>query len=103
ELLNPEDARYFILRCKKRGQKPVNFIPIIDDDFETFFKKDSLWQAEDIDAVIDQDAGRCCILHGPVAARYCKSDDETAKEILDCITQGLIRKHFFRELVCSDT
>lgn len=92
ELLNPEDARYFILRCKKRGQKPVNFIPIIDDDFETFFKKDSLWQAEDIDAVIDQDAGRCCILHGPVAARYCKSDDETAKEILDCITQGLIRK-----------
>ncbi|GAM33971.1 fatty acid synthase beta subunit [Talaromyces pinophilus] len=92
ELLNPEDVKYFILRCKKRGQKPVNFIPTIDEDFETFFKKDSLWQSEDIDAVPDQDAGRCCILHGPVAAQYCNTDKETAKEILDNINKGLIRK-----------
>lgn len=92
ELLNPEDVKYFILRCKKRGQKPVNFVPIIDEDFETFFKKDSLWQSEDIDAVIDQDAGRCCILHGPVAAQYCNTGNETAKEILDNINKGLIRK-----------
>jgi fatty acid synthase subunit beta len=92
EILNPEDVMYFILRCKIRGQKPVNFIPIIDQDFETFFKKDSLWQSEDIDAVIDQDASRCCILHGPVAARYCSTDNETAKEILDNINRGLIRK-----------
>ncbi|EED22654.1 fatty acid synthase subunit beta, putative [Talaromyces stipitatus ATCC 10500] len=91
ELLNPEDVTYFILRCKKRGQKPVNFIPIIDEDFETFFKKDSLWQSEDSDAVIDRDAGRCCILHGPVAAQYCNTDNETAKEILDNFNAGLIR------------
>jgi fatty acid synthase subunit beta len=92
ELLNPEDVKYFILRCKKRGQKPVNFIPTIDEDFEIFFKKDSLWQSEDLDAVIDQDAGRCCILHGPVAAQYCKTDTESAKEILDNINKGLIQK-----------
>jgi fatty acid synthase subunit beta, fungi type len=96
ELINPEDVTYFILRCKSRGQKPVNFIPCIDDDFETFFKKDSLWQSEDMEAVVGQDAGRCCILHGPVAAQYCKADNESAKDILDKIHNGLIEK------VCHD-
>nr|AGN71614.1 fatty acid synthase beta subunit [Monascus pilosus] len=98
DILSPEDVAWFLLRCKTRGQKPVNFIPALDDDFETFFKKDSLWQSEDVDALIDQDAGRCCILHGPVAAQYSQDCNEPAKEILDGITQSwidMIRQDFY--------
>ena len=83
--LHPEDAAWFLGRCKARGQKPVNFIPALDENFETWFKKDSLWQSEDIDAVIGQDAGRVCILHGPVSAQYSIRHEQSAKEILDGI------------------
>ncbi|RAK97276.1 fatty acid synthase beta subunit [Aspergillus ibericus CBS 121593] len=92
EVLNPEDVSFFLLRSQMPGQKPVNFIPSLDEDFELFFKKDSLWQAEDIDAVVDQDADRVCILHGPVAAQYSLECDESVKDILDTITQGLIER-----------
>ncbi|KAL5357217.1 acyl transferase domain-containing protein [Aspergillus floccosus] len=85
--LHPDDARFFIQRCKRRGQKPVNFIPTLDEDFEYWFKKDSLWQSEDLDAVIDQDAGRVCILQGPVAVQHSVKKDEEAKHILDRISQ----------------
>ena len=83
--LHPEDVFYFMSRCKARHQKPVNFVPALDGDFEHWFKKDSLWQSEDVDAVIDQDAGRVCILHGPVSAQYSTTENETAKSILDGI------------------
>ncbi|KAG2421340.1 hypothetical protein HFD88_005314 [Aspergillus terreus] len=90
EVLNPEDVSFFILQTKQPGQKPVNFIPVLNEDFEFYFKKDSLWQSEDIDAVIDQDADRVCILHGPVAAPYSKTGEDTAKGILNTITQSLV-------------
>jgi len=32
--------------------------------------QDSLWAAEDIDAVFDQDPQRVCILQGPVVAKW---------------------------------
>ena len=89
ELLYPEDVSFFISLCKRGGQKPINFIPRLDENFETWFKKDSLWQAQDLDAVIDQDAQRVCIIHGPVAARHAKIVDEHAAAILD----GIARSH----------
>ncbi|KAK0647828.1 Fatty acid synthase subunit beta [Lasiodiplodia hormozganensis] len=88
--LHPEDARWFVRRCKSRTMKPVNFIPVLDEDFEYFFKKDSLWQSENVDAVVGQDAGRVCILQSPVSVRYSQRGDESAKEILDGITGGLV-------------
>ncbi|PWY71388.1 fatty acid synthase beta subunit [Aspergillus eucalypticola CBS 122712] len=90
EIMNPEDVSFFLMRSKIPNQKPVNFIPALNDDFEFYFKKDSLWQAEDIDAVVDQDAERVCILQGPVAAQYSVRQDESAKEILDNIMSGLV-------------
>jgi fatty acid synthase subunit beta, fungi type len=98
ELLHPEDVSFFIGLCKRRGQKPVNFIPRLDESFEHWFKKDSLWQAEDIDAVFDQDAQRVCIIHGPVAARYSKVVDETSQSILDGIAKShvdMLRRDFY--------
>ncbi|KAL1636886.1 hypothetical protein SLS56_000980 [Neofusicoccum ribis] len=90
--LHPEDERWFIKRCKSRIMKPVNFIPALDEDFEFFFKKDSLWQSENVDAVVGQDAGRVCILQSPVSVRYSLRADESAKDILDGITGGLVEK-----------
>ncbi|KAK8033901.1 fatty acid synthase subunit beta [Apiospora marii] len=83
QFLHPEDIRLFMQSCKKRGRKPVNFVVALDDDFEHWFKKDSLWQSEDLEAVIDQDPERVCILQSPVSVRYSTRDDQTSKEILD--------------------
>jgi fatty acid synthase subunit beta len=85
-LIRSQDVQFFLLTCKTRGQKPVPFVPRLDEDFETWMKKDSLWQSENIAAVVDQDAGRICILHGPVSAKYSTKVNEPVKDILDGIT-----------------
>lgn len=85
QLINAQDVQHFLLLCMKPGQKPVTFIPALDDNFEYFFKKDSLWQSEDLDAVIGQDVGRTCILQGPTAAKFSTVIDEPIKNILDGI------------------
>jgi len=85
QIINAQDVQHFILLCKRPGQKPVTFVPALDDDFEYFFKKDSLWQSEDLDAVIGQDVGRTCILQGPMAAKFSNVIDEPIKDILDGI------------------
>jgi fatty acid synthase subunit beta len=92
QVITFDDARYFILLCQRPGEKPVTFIPDIDDNFESWFKKDSLWQSEDIAAVVGQDAGRTCILQGPVAARYATVVDEPVGEILDKIRDAHISR-----------
>ncbi len=92
QLINAQDCLHFLRLCKRSGQKPVPFIPCLDDDFEFWFKKDSIWQSEDLDAVVDQDVGRICILHGPVAAKYSTTTDEPIKEILDTIHKAYIQR-----------
>ncbi|KAI9314935.1 fatty acid synthase [Dichotomocladium elegans] len=82
QLLTSEDVLHFVTLCKRRGQKPVPFIPVMDQEFEVWFKKDSLWQSEDLGAVVDQDVQRTCILHGPVAAKYATRVDQPVGEIL---------------------
>ncbi len=85
-----EDIDHLMQVCRRPGQKPVPFIPALDDHFETWFKKDSLWQSEDTDAVVDRDAGRTLILHGPVAARHTCQVDEPVQDVLDGINRGVI-------------
>ncbi len=92
QLINAQDCLHFLRLCKRSGQKPVPFVPCLDDDFEFWFKKDSIWQSEDLDAVVDQDVGRVCILHGPVAAKYSTTTDEPIKEILDTIHMAYIQR-----------
>ena len=90
QLLSPEDVKYFLFNCKRLGRKPVNFVPCLNGDFEMWFKKDSLWQAEDVEAVMDQDVGRVCILQGPMAAPYSKKVDEPSGDILNGIHEAFI-------------
>lgn len=86
-----EDAHYFMQLCRRPGQKPVPFIPALDDSFETWFKKDSLWQSENVEAVIGQDAGRTFILHGPVAARQTCQIDEPVADVLNGVNHGVLQ------------
>ena len=90
QIINAQDVQHFLLLCLRPIQKPVNFIPALDENFEFYFKKDSLWQSEDLDAVMGQDVGRTCILQGPTAAKYSKVIDEPVKDILDGIHNGHI-------------
>ncbi|KAL2121419.1 hypothetical protein VTJ04DRAFT_5446 [Mycothermus thermophilus] len=90
QLISAQDVQHFLLLCQRRGQKPVTFVPALDENFEFFFKKDSLWQSEDLGAVIDKDVGRTCILQGPMAAKHSTKVDEPIKDILDGIHNGHI-------------
>jgi fatty acid synthase subunit beta len=57
ELLTTEDIDFFINLCRRGGLKPVNYVPVIDSDLEFWFKRDSLWQSENLELVHEQDVG----------------------------------------------
>ncbi|KAJ2245745.1 fatty acid synthase alpha subunit Lsd1, partial [Coemansia sp. RSA 455] len=90
QLLHSEDIQFFVGTCKRRGQKPVPFIVILDADFAGMFHKDSLWQPEDLDAVVGQDPQRVVIQQGPVAVRHSTIVNEPVKDILDGVYHGHI-------------
>ncbi|KAK7690523.1 hypothetical protein QCA50_005621 [Cerrena zonata] len=92
QLLAAEDKKYFLTISQRPGQKPAPFIPVLDASFEVWFKKDSLWAAEDIEAVFDQDPQRVCILQGPVAVKHSKVKDEPIKDLLGNITNLLAQR-----------
>ncbi|KAF5382044.1 hypothetical protein D9615_004428 [Tricholomella constricta] len=92
QLLASEDTAYFLAIAQRPGQKPVPFIPVLDASFEVWFKKDSLWAAEDIEAVFDQDPQRVCILQGPVAVKGSIVKDEPIKDLLGNINKTLIKR-----------
>lgn len=92
QLISEEDCDFFLMCCSRPTQKPAPFVPVLDERFEFFFKKDSLWQSEDLEAVVDEDVERTCILHGPVAAQFTNKVDEPIKEILDSIHDGHIAR-----------
>jgi fatty acid synthase subunit beta len=90
QLINQEDQEYFLLIARRPGQKPVPFIPVLDGNFESWFKKDSLWQSEFVEAVVDEDVQRTCILQGPVSVAYSTPEniDQPVKTILDQISNA---------------
>ncbi|KAK4046932.1 fatty acid synthase alpha subunit Lsd1 [Microbotryomycetes sp. JL201] len=91
-ILASADVSYFLAISQRLGQKPVPFIPVLDQSFSIWFKKDSLWQAEDIEAVFDQDPQRVCILQGPMAVRHCKSTQIPIADMLGGIETSLVDK-----------
>lgn len=91
QLMNVQDVQHFLILCQRRGQKPVPFIPVLDEQFEVWFKKDSLWQSEDLEAVVGQDVGRVAILQGPMAAKHSTKVNQPIKEILDGIHDSHIQ------------
>lgn len=100
QIISAHDRDFFLELCFAKDHKPVPFVPALDENFEYWFKKDSLWQSEDL-ATVDNDVGRTCILHGPVAAQYSKVADEPVGKILDSIHDGHI-KSLLKEKYGSD-
>ncbi|KAJ7221763.1 hypothetical protein GGX14DRAFT_671257 [Mycena pura] len=92
QLLASEDSAYFLATSQCPSQKPVPFIPVLDASFEVWFQKDSLWAAENIEAVFDQDPQRVCILQGPMAVKQSKVQDEPIKDLLGNINSELIQR-----------
>ena len=113
QLLAAEDKKYFLSIAQRPGQKPAPFIPVLDASFEVWFKKvrrsilesgsslleltdvdtqDSLWAAEDIDAIFDQDPQRVAILQGPVAVKHARVANRPIKEILGGIEDYIVKK-----------
>ncbi|CAK4034468.1 aflB fas-1 fatty acid synthase beta subunit [Lecanosticta acicola] len=86
-VLWPDDVFRLMALFRRRGQKPVPFVPALDERFETWYKKDSLWQSEDVEAVVDGDVQRVLVLQGPVAARHSTEVDESAADILGAISR----------------
>lgn len=101
QLIGAEDKAYFLSIAGRPFQKPVPFIPVFDDNFEFWFKKDSLWVAEDIEAVFDKDAQRVCILQGPMAVKHSKVVDEPIADLLGNI-EGLLTKYILERYYDND-
>jgi fatty acid synthase subunit alpha len=93
QLVFPQDVDFFLSLCAplptRRG-KPVNFVPVIDKNFKYYFKKDSLWYSEFIEAVPHQDPQRAFVLQGPVAVRYSNIVNEEVKHIISTVTQDIL-------------
>lgn len=99
QIIASEDIAYFLAICQRPGQKPTPFIAVLDNNFEVWFKKDSLWFAEDVEAVCDQDPQRVCILQGPVAVKHCTKVDEPIADMFGAIKDNLIQnvlQEFYR-------
>jgi len=92
ELLSPDDEDFFLLCVCMQPGKPVNFVPLIDENLKLWFKKDSLWFSEDLRSIPNQDVQRCAVLHSPVSARFSMQANESVKSILDGIHTGLVQQ-----------
>jgi fatty acid synthase subunit beta len=97
-LMAADDISFFVTLCADlRNGKPVNFIPEIDGFLDYWFKKDSLWMSEELDAVASANeetmaeaAQRVVTLQGPVAVTYSQKLNEPVCEVFDEICDGYV-------------
>ena len=87
--LHPGDVLFFVDQCKTPG-KPVNFVPVLDQDVRRWWRSDSLWQAHDARYGADE----VCIIPGPVSVGGIDRVDEPVAELLrrfeDATIDGLL-------------
>lgn len=88
-ILHPADVLFFVDQCKTPG-KPVNFVPVLDQDVRRWWRSDSLWQAHDPRYAADE----VCIIPGPVSVAGIDRVDEPVAELLrrfeDATIDGLL-------------
>ncbi|HZA08777.1 polyketide synthase [Mycobacterium sp.] len=83
--LHPADVPFFVQLCKTLG-KPVNFVPVIDQDVRRWWRSDSLWQAHDE----RYDADQVCIIPGTASVAGITRLNEPVGELLDRFEQGAV-------------
>lgn len=84
-LLLPEDRAFFLEVCKRPG-KPVNFIPVLDEDLVKWIRSDSLWYSHCVG--IDPDS--CPWIPGPKAVSGIKTLNESISSIFADFIQGIL-------------
>ncbi|WP_425303315.1 fatty acid synthase subunit beta domain-containing protein [Nocardia wallacei] len=82
-VLHPADVPFFVSLCKTPG-KPVNFVPVVDQDVRRWWRSDSLWQAHDPRYSADQ----VCVIPGTVSVAGITRVDEPVGELLDRFEQN---------------
>jgi fatty acid synthase subunit beta len=82
--------------CGIPTRKPINFIPAISTMFKRYFKSDSLWYSEQVEAVPGYDAEKAFIISGPVAAKYIGTKEESVADVLNGIRDGVLT-HIMKE------
>ncbi|PJZ68612.1 hypothetical protein CH373_16575 [Leptospira perolatii] len=88
-LLLPEDRVFFLEVCRRAG-KPVNFIPVLDEDLTKWIRSDSLWYSHCVG--IDPDS--CAWIPGPKALTGITALNEPVTKILSDFLQGVdLDKH----------
>ncbi|WP_445270974.1 fatty acid synthase subunit beta domain-containing protein, partial [Streptomyces sp. DSM 41634] len=83
--LHPADVPFFVELCKTLG-KPVNFVPVIDQDVRRWWRSDSLWQAHAARYAADQ----VCVIPGTAAVAGITRVDEPVGELLDRFEQAAV-------------
>lgn len=88
-LMHPADVLFFVDQCRTPG-KPVNFVPVLDQDVRRWWRSDSLWQAHDPRYAADE----VCIIPGTVSVAGIDRVDEPVAELLrrfeDATIDGLL-------------
>lgn len=87
QVLHPADVDWFYALCASSG-KPVNFVPVIDQDVRRRWRSDSLWQAHDP----RYEADEVCIIPGPAAVAGITKMDEPIAELLGRFDRASIER-----------
>ncbi|TGL69392.1 DUF1729 domain-containing protein [Leptospira kmetyi] len=82
-LLLPEDRDFFLEVCKRPG-KPVNFVPVLDEDLVRWIKSDSLWYSH----CVGMDPNACAWIPGPRAVQGLEKVNEPVARILKEFVDG---------------
>ncbi|MDO4762330.1 MAG: DUF1729 domain-containing protein [Corynebacterium sp.] len=77
DLLHPADVAWFLGLCRTPG-KPVNFVPVIDQDVRRWWRSDSLWQSHDE----RYDADQVAIIPGIAAVAGITQANEPVADLL---------------------
>ena len=86
DLIHPSDKIFFINNvCKKPG-KPVNFVPVVDQDVRRWYKSDSLWFSHDERFSADQ----VLIIPGPEAVKGIHIIDEPIADLFGRFQQVMM-------------
>ncbi|AKK06780.1 3-oxoacyl-(acyl-carrier protein) reductase [Corynebacterium mustelae] len=78
DTLHPADVAWFMQLCRTPG-KPVNFVPVIDQDVRRWWRSDSLWQSHDE----RYDADQVAIIPGIAAVAGITKANEPVAELLE--------------------
>ncbi|MCQ9370865.1 DUF1729 domain-containing protein [Corynebacterium sp. 35RC1] len=87
QVLHPADVAWFLKLCRTPG-KPVNFVPVIDQDVRRWWRSDSLWQSQDARYSADQVG----IIPGIAAVAGITRADEPVAELLERFNQTSIER-----------